>query len=486
MATTQYTGARYVPVFAEPAEWNDTRTYEPLTIVLHEGNSYTSAQYVPMGIDISNEKFWKLTGNYNSQVEQYRKEVATYDGRITANADAITANADAITTEKNRAVAAEKVNADAIANIGSDVDFFDPSYGIVQNSSKSFVNPFYQSSAGLNSMTREDILKQLFIINEYYKAALDGDLIYSNTKTFHFIKDPDNENNYTPFDVTANLVDGKMGIDCATFTQLVAHTIRYSLSPYKKNYYFTSSFGSPYTYLQKNVVKYWEKNLDKTAGRLLTWQWAKFLADCGLLQILPAHLLQGSEEDLYTCNEKYIGSYIVQPGDHLFFRRAENNGRFLSIGHCAIVFDCYYDYTDKKSHVLVIDSASTTITPHGIDIREISENEISRICAIYRPSLGYGYQFYKYKRSTTLTKTEGTKTLTINYPVEIALHSNSTSTSRVTVKNINTAGDTIYEHPSTEIYTNGVYTFFAMPGTLEMTVISGDDTVNYDVEISNY
>ena len=125
MATNQYIGARYVPVFADPAEWNNTRTYEPLTIVIHNGNSYTSAQYVPKGIDISNEEFWKLTGNYNAQVEQYRQEVKTYDGRITANADAITTeknraieaekvNADAITTEKNRAIAAEKVNADAI------------------------------------------------------------------------------------------------------------------------------------------------------------------------------------------------------------------------------------------------------------------------------------------------------------------------------------------------------------------------------------
>lgn len=82
MATTQYTGARYVPVFADPAEWNNTRTYEPLTIVMHEGNSYTSAQYVPLGVDISNEKFWKLTGNYNSQVEQYRQDVERYATQV--------------------------------------------------------------------------------------------------------------------------------------------------------------------------------------------------------------------------------------------------------------------------------------------------------------------------------------------------------------------------------------------------------------------
>ena len=78
----QYIGARYVPLFAEPAEWGNTKTYEPLTIVMHNGNSYTSRQYVPAGIDINNNEYWALTGNYNAQVEAYRKEVAQYDARI--------------------------------------------------------------------------------------------------------------------------------------------------------------------------------------------------------------------------------------------------------------------------------------------------------------------------------------------------------------------------------------------------------------------
>lgn len=84
MATTQYIGARYVPLFAEPIEWDRNKQYEPLTIVCHNGNSYTSRQFVPTGIEITNEAFWALTGNYNAQVEKYRKEVAAYDGRITA------------------------------------------------------------------------------------------------------------------------------------------------------------------------------------------------------------------------------------------------------------------------------------------------------------------------------------------------------------------------------------------------------------------
>lgn len=91
----QYVGARYVPVFADPLEWSDTIGYEPLTVVLHEGNSYTSRQSVPVGIDIGNTTYWAETGNYNAQIEAYRQEVLAYDGRITANANAIAAETQA-------------------------------------------------------------------------------------------------------------------------------------------------------------------------------------------------------------------------------------------------------------------------------------------------------------------------------------------------------------------------------------------------------
>ena len=90
MAVTQYIGARYVPLFADPIDWDSTKTYEPLTVVYNKGNSYTSRQYVPAGIDISNDTYWARTGNYNAQIEQYRSEVATFDDRITTNETNIT------------------------------------------------------------------------------------------------------------------------------------------------------------------------------------------------------------------------------------------------------------------------------------------------------------------------------------------------------------------------------------------------------------
>ena len=74
MTVSEYVGARYVPLIAQPVEWSKDTAYEPLTIVLHQGNSYTSRQAVPVGIEITNEEYWAVTGNYNAQVEQYRKE----------------------------------------------------------------------------------------------------------------------------------------------------------------------------------------------------------------------------------------------------------------------------------------------------------------------------------------------------------------------------------------------------------------------------
>lgn len=89
-----YTGMRYVPVFADPAEWSSANSYEPLEIVIHNGNSYTSKTFVPVGIEITDQEYWAITGNYNAQVEHYRQDVAVVKDQISAaNADIGSINA---------------------------------------------------------------------------------------------------------------------------------------------------------------------------------------------------------------------------------------------------------------------------------------------------------------------------------------------------------------------------------------------------------
>lgn len=116
MATRQYIGARYVPKFAEPVEWNNETAYEQLTIVYWQGNSYTSRQPVPVGIEITNQKYWANTGNYNAQIEQYRQEVHQLSEDVTKTKGDVEANTSAIAAEKE---AREKADTIIKADIAS-------------------------------------------------------------------------------------------------------------------------------------------------------------------------------------------------------------------------------------------------------------------------------------------------------------------------------------------------------------------------------
>lgn len=78
-----YVGHRYVPkIFGE---WDNKNEYEGLSIVTHEGASYTSKKRVPVGIDILNEEFWVVTGNYNAQIEYYRQDVRNLENSVDEN-----------------------------------------------------------------------------------------------------------------------------------------------------------------------------------------------------------------------------------------------------------------------------------------------------------------------------------------------------------------------------------------------------------------
>ena len=122
----QYVGARYVPVFANPLEWSDMCEYEPLTIVIHNGNSYTSIQSVPTGIDIANTNYWAITGNFNAQVEAYRQEVSQWSEKIdnanTNASNAVTTANNAVTTANNALSVANTAdtNADNAIEVASE------------------------------------------------------------------------------------------------------------------------------------------------------------------------------------------------------------------------------------------------------------------------------------------------------------------------------------------------------------------------------
>ena len=82
MSVREYIGARYVPMFADPIEWDDSLIYEPLTVVKNQGASYVSRREVPEGIPLDNEDYWILWADFNAQLQHYIDIVNTFDTRI--------------------------------------------------------------------------------------------------------------------------------------------------------------------------------------------------------------------------------------------------------------------------------------------------------------------------------------------------------------------------------------------------------------------
>lgn len=89
MSVREYIGARYVPIFSDPIQWNADNSYEPLTVVMNQGTSYVSKRSVPAGIEITNDIYWLRWADYNAQLEEYIRQVQTYSNSINELQDAL-------------------------------------------------------------------------------------------------------------------------------------------------------------------------------------------------------------------------------------------------------------------------------------------------------------------------------------------------------------------------------------------------------------
>ena len=83
MSVREYIGARYMPVFSDPIQWDAANSYEPLTVVMNLGTSYVSRRSVPAGIPVTDENYWVRWADYNAQLEEYIRQVNLYSERIT-------------------------------------------------------------------------------------------------------------------------------------------------------------------------------------------------------------------------------------------------------------------------------------------------------------------------------------------------------------------------------------------------------------------
>lgn len=112
----QYIGARYVPKFADPVEYNPLTAYEALTIVIYNRDSYTSRQPVPAGIDPTNGEYWVKTGDFNAQLNDLSTKIDGWDEQI-AEIETTANNAETIAQK-----ALDEVEATDVSQLTSRVD----------------------------------------------------------------------------------------------------------------------------------------------------------------------------------------------------------------------------------------------------------------------------------------------------------------------------------------------------------------------------
>lgn len=84
----KYIGKRIVPVHC--GRWNQSKTYEMLSIVLEEnsGDSYISRRAVPSGTAITDTNYWMLHSLYSQQIQDMSDQLAAAKTRIKADNDA--------------------------------------------------------------------------------------------------------------------------------------------------------------------------------------------------------------------------------------------------------------------------------------------------------------------------------------------------------------------------------------------------------------
>ena len=84
----KYIGKRIVPVHC--GRWDQTKTYEMLSIVLEEnsGDSYISRRAVPSGTAITDKNYWMLHSLYSQQIKDMSDQLSAAEARIKADNDA--------------------------------------------------------------------------------------------------------------------------------------------------------------------------------------------------------------------------------------------------------------------------------------------------------------------------------------------------------------------------------------------------------------
>lgn len=87
----RYVGARYVPLIV--GDWNSANTYEALSVVMYQGDSYISKVPVPANIQITNTTYWAKCADYNAQWAAFQQNWTEFQQDINDEIDTFEQNA---------------------------------------------------------------------------------------------------------------------------------------------------------------------------------------------------------------------------------------------------------------------------------------------------------------------------------------------------------------------------------------------------------
>lgn len=427
----KYVGARYVPLFSTPLEWSNTRTYEPLTIVEHQGNSYTSRQFVPVGIDISNEDYWALSANYNAKVEQYRQEVQAFDGRITQNATDI---ANVETT----IAAPEEEGLEGLKTQSNELELRGSTYSRV-------AYPMFNGHGGVG--TSVNPMPVLIAAASY----IGKDLVYGNTTALD-VKSFADETFVDPHD---HLVGGKMQIDCSTLVQLAVLGVNFSTSGY--NTVGNVLRGCDFNPFGETEQKYAYPINGIAHGRTLASQFAKMLYDSGRLA-------------------KIRNANQINPGMVIFHVGGEEHYFWENIDHCAI---CVSNTANEIVVVEASDAVGTTLPVNCHKLKSMESYKYGYYPSVTPPNLSNA------QRSVGKGDLVQNVATTITRPYVGVLKIGSSTTANVTV-NISFTDRDGSTSTVSRVYAlsgNGGCTVLYMPNwTIEVTSTSANSFYKYEDE----
>lgn len=334
MSVKEYIGARYIPLFADPIEWDSTTAYEPFTVVKSQGSSYISRQYVPEGIAITNTAYWILWADFNAQIEQYRQEVQRFDDRITANTDAIAAETQA----RTEAISAEATaRAEAIAAETQARETADTEISEVADTAKSTAEALDTATA-----YRLDSYRNMLGIfpdnapNKLLQTALS--YFRNNAKLYYgdgsYLKQREVDGAFIPATIEGTYDGGviRFPMSCSSLVISALMGISYENSRMGNGTGSISTSGATATLTGGNNLHYAGVSLidEQTNGEVATrygslegtlhsWQLAHYLYDLGML-----HPLTDFTQ--------------LQPGDILFYENwtQETPAHWQNINHCEI------------------------------------------------------------------------------------------------------------------------------------------------------